>query len=128
MLKTAAALVALALLATPALAQGGGMGAMIMAQDANGDGAITRAEAEAARAAMFARLDANRDGSMQTSERPTGQMAQMVARADSNNDGVISRAEYMAQPYRLFDRLDGNNNGTLEASELAMLRAMGGGR
>lgn len=97
--------------------------------DANGDGAITRAEAQAARTAMFERLDINHDGRVTRAEREA--VAQQIAargggrvdRADANNDGAISEAEFMAQPYRGFDYLDRNNDEVLSADETAALRA-----
>lgn len=109
-------------------AQGGGgrMLDMLLAQDANHDGSITHAEAEAARAAVFAHIDANHDGNLSADERAA--MPMMGGRgggpgADANNDGVVSRAEFMAQPYRAFDNFDANHDNTLDASEIAALRA-----
>jgi Ca2+-binding EF-hand superfamily protein len=117
-------------LASPALAQQGGQIERLLQSDANGDGAISRAEAQDMRAGVFDRLDANSDGHISADERPAqGQQGQgmrggdMLARADSNSDGRISRSEYLSQPQRAFDRFDANENDLLEPSEIERLRA-----
>lgn len=131
----------------PALAQEGGPGgggmARLKAADANGDGAITRAEMTAARAAMFQRLDTNNDGFITDAERQAAAAAMPdrgkgkrpegasqrgggergMERLDTNNDGKISRAEFTSGPMPMFDRLDANKNGTIEASEIEAARA-----
>ena len=111
--------------ATPVWAQQGGGADRLMAMDANGDGAITRAEAVAARGAQFNRLDADDDGYLSQAERaaaPGG--GRLLSRVpDSDGDGRLSRAEMMAAPYRGFDRLDADGNGTLSAQEIETARA-----
>jgi Ca2+-binding EF-hand superfamily protein len=119
------------LMAAPAWAQGGGMAQRLAALDLNGDGAITRAEAERARAISFDRMDTDHDGYLSEAERNAGgegaqQMRQGMNGADANNDGRVSRAEAMAQPYRGFDRLDSNNDGVISAEEMQALRRFGG--
>jgi len=126
------AIVAAAVLAATtagALAQGPGGGLeRMMAADANRDGAITKAEARAARESAFARFDANSDGFIGADERAA--RAGKAGRGgrggggDTNGDGKVSKAEFMAAPYRGFDRFDANRNDTLEASELAAARAL----
>lgn len=97
--------------------------------DADGDGSVSRAEAERGRTLQFARLDTDRNGSISEAERSGGgRGGQALARADTDGDGAISRAEAMAAPYRLFDRLDADSNDTVSAEEIASARAqMGGG-
>ncbi|TCM16993.1 EF hand domain-containing protein [Novosphingobium sp. PhB165] len=67
--------------------------------DANGDGTVTRAEAQAAAEAAFARLDVNKDGKIDQADRDA-RRAQMreeqFKRLDTNGDGSISKAEFMA--------------------------------
>lgn len=97
--------------------------------DANHDGDITRAEAQAGRAALFRAMDRNADGLVSEAERDAARQAiasrgqQRVRDADSNHDGVISEAEFMNRPYRAFDMLDRNNDGVLSAAETAALRS-----
>jgi Ca2+-binding EF-hand superfamily protein len=102
-----------------------------MALDANGDGAITRAEARDGRQAMFDRMDTDRNGYLSESERAgaRGDRAtrQGLGDADSNNDGQVSRAEAMAAPYRGFDRLDANNDDVVSSQELEAVRTRLGG-
>jgi hypothetical protein len=100
-----------------------------MALDTNSDGAITRAEAEAGRVAVFARLDADGNGSLSEAERQNmrGPLSRGLANADANGDGQISRAEFMAQPYAGFERLDANHDNTVSAEEIEVLRARSGG-
>lgn len=124
-----AALVLLA--AAPAWAQGGGLAQRLAALDLNGDGAITRAETERARAISFERMDVDDDGYLSEAERNGSgdsdrRMRQGMNGADANNDGRVSRAEAMAQPYRGFDRLDSNNDGVISAEEMQALRRFGG--
>jgi len=117
------ALVCVVGFAAPASAQRANIGAAIAAMDLNGDGAITRAEAERARAAMFDRGDTNGDGFISRAERDAlaasnTSSGRVFDGADTNNDGAISRAELMSRPYRAFDRLDRNNDNVLSAQEL----------
>jgi Ca2+-binding EF-hand superfamily protein len=127
----ALALVCVIGFSAPALAQRPNVAAMLDAMDANGDGAITLAEAQEARAAMFDRADANGDDYISQSEVRAARAENPNAGrgfdgADTNNDGAISRAEFMSRPYRMFDRLDRNHDNVLSESELERVRAMGG--
>lgn len=118
------------LLATPAMAQQARGAQMLAAMDVNGDGQLTRAEAEAGRAAMFARLDADHDGYLSTSERAAlaqRPMGRGLANADADGDGRISQAEFMGQPYRGFNRLDANRDGVVSTAEMQALRSDGNG-
>ncbi|MEZ5961985.1 MAG: hypothetical protein R3C30_16410 [Hyphomonadaceae bacterium] len=122
-------LAAIACLAAPSAfaQQGAGAIAMMQAADSNGDGAITRAEAQAARGVMFERLDADHDGYISEAERTNanrqgGQARRGLEGTDTNHDGRISRAEMMNQPYRGFDRLDRNHDDVLSAEELEAAR------
>jgi hypothetical protein len=121
----------LALAVSPASAQQGAGSERLRAMDANGDGAITRAEAQAVRETMFARLDADRDNYLNATERAAGRggARQGLEGADADDDGRVSRAELLAQPYRAFDRFDRNSDNVLSAEELAAVAALwrGGG-
>ena len=99
--------------------------------DANGDGNITWQEMLDARSAMFARLDRNGDGFIDSSDKP--RMGPMRARfeealaglqgADANGDGRISRSEMLNAPAPLFEMGDTDGDKVLSATELAALRA-----
>jgi hypothetical protein len=98
-----------------------------LAADVNRDGAITRAEAAGARAAMFERIDTNGDGYISPVERAAAiaaaQRRRGFQRVDADNDGRISRAEFTRQPLRLFDHFDADNNGVLSGSEIDAMRS-----
>ena len=83
-----------ALIAVPVLAAPGGDRNM---GDANKDGVLTRAEAEAHAKAMFVQLDVNKDGKLDQADRAARhaeKRAQMFDRLDANKDGSISKAEW----------------------------------
>lgn len=145
-MKTLLIAALLGAVAMPALAQTGpvpgGAGHMNRA-DADGDGVITRAEAQAMADARFDRLDTNHDGRITADEMPTrgpgggapgmaspppggpemaGRMgrgvgAGMLRRADANGDGVITRDEFRAAEARRFDMMDANHDGKIDAAE-----------
>ncbi|MCB2048610.1 MAG: EF-hand domain-containing protein [Novosphingobium sp.] len=86
-----------------ALAAGGAVYAQnhggAMMGDADGNGVITRAEAQAGAAAMFARMDANKDGALTEADREARmaeRKAEMFAMMDTDKNGQISREEFMA--------------------------------
>ena len=83
-----------ALIAVPVLAAPGGDRNM---GDANKDGVLTRAEAEAHAKAMFVKLDVNKDGKLDQADRAARhaeKRAQMFDRLDASKDGSISKAEW----------------------------------
>ena len=106
--------------------------------DQNGDRALQFTEIQAARASLFDRLDANRNGVLDNGEaqaalqraREGGRLQMATAegletqarRMDANGDGRITRAEF-AQfiPDRL-QRADANGDRSLSLSELRSLR------
>ncbi|MDQ0142722.1 EF-hand domain-containing protein [Cupriavidus necator] len=108
---------------------GGGM--WMKAIDTDGDGAISKAEADA----WFNKLDTNRDGKIDKAEmdahRKTA-MAEHHARmqaafdekfkaADKNGDGALTKAEANAGMPGLakrFDQLDANRDGKLTRDEI----------
>ena len=111
--------------------------------DANGDGAVTQAEADTALQARregrggkrFERLDSNKDGSVSRSEFDTakegtarphrggirlhaGFSGRMFGRADANKDGRVTLQEATAMATAHFDSADSNRDGTLSADEM----------
>jgi hypothetical protein len=113
------------------------------AMDADGDGKVTREEAEAYRAARFAAADANGDGVLDRDElvaaarvRMEARMAErarkaaevavgrMMARHDTDGDGRLSAEEQAAEmPMRMFDRLDRDNDGAISLEEAQAARS-----
>lgn len=70
-----------------------------MKRDADGNGVITRAEAQSRATAMFARMDANKDGKLDASDRALNREAMKTRRfeqLDTDRNGQISKAEFMA--------------------------------
>jgi len=81
-----------ALLAVPVLAAPGGPKG-----DADGNGTLTRSEAQSHAAEKFAKMDANKDGKLDASDRAakrTAMQAKMFDGLDANKDGSISKAEW----------------------------------
>jgi len=96
--------------------------------DADGDGAITRAELEAAPAARFAAADANGDGRATVDEIAAmlradadARAARMLATRDADGDGALS-ADEMAprradRADRMFSRMDADGDGRVTRAE-----------
>ena len=83
-----------ALIAVPVLAAPGGDRHM---GDADGNGVLTRAEAQASATQMFARMDANKDGKIDATDRAAQRaerQAKMFASLDADGNGSISKAEW----------------------------------
>lgn len=108
---------------------GGGM--WMKAIDTDGDGAISKAEADA----WFNKLDTNRDGKIDKAEMDAHRKATMAERharmqaafdekfkaADKNGDGALTKAEANAGLPHLakrFDQLDANRDGKLTRDEI----------
>lgn len=133
-LTTLCALLAvLAAFALPASADPNGTaGSIILNADANGDGAVTRAEFLSRRSAMFATLDTDHSGGLNQMEftaflgekgsRLAGKAFQQI---DTDSNGTISQAEWDASPARAFDRADKNDDGVLDAAEINAIRKRG---
>ncbi len=98
--------------------------------DANGDGAIDRSEAAAHPKLVenFDRLDQNKDGRIDASERPQrqgkgggkGQKGERMAKLDTNGDGRFSRDELAGRERALqnFSAIDANRDGFLTREEM----------
>lgn len=81
------ALAALALAAIPAA---------LLAQPAPGpQTSMTKADAQARAAEMFARMDVNKDGKLDEADRAARQ-GEMFARLDTDKDGKLSQQEFTA--------------------------------
>jgi Ca2+-binding EF-hand superfamily protein len=102
--------------------------------DANGDGAIDRAEARQAMprlAEKFEQLDGNRDGKLTMAEVEQTLQSRWAS-ADANHDSYIDKAEAqraaMPRLEQAFDRLDANGDGLLSQEELHEVAARFSGR
>jgi Ca2+-binding EF-hand superfamily protein len=102
-------------------------GALIAAADADGDGAVTRAEFIAERARAFALIDRDGDRYLARDELlavappnvPRSLVPALISRIDGDGDGRLSSHEFNAAPTPVFDRLDGDGDGVLDSSEIA---------
>jgi len=118
----AAAVIGVTAAAAPASAKRGFR--MFNQADTNKDGSVSKAEYDAARGALFARMDANGDGTIETSELRAWIRA-MPARIrdarfkslDANGDGKITADEFVARRKAMFDRIDGNGDGAVDKAE-----------
>ncbi len=131
-------LASLAPAATPATGVDSRLAAQFRKADADGDGMLSRAEAERAAprwADQFDAIDADRDGRISPEEirawRSVGKdrrkasasskFDQLFDRADADRDGALSRAEARAGLPRVaktFDRIDRNGDGRLTREEM----------
>lgn len=116
-------------LAAPASAQSSDqIRQMLERADANGDGNITRAEFDQARAQTFARLDRNDDGYVDSSDRPRlfrdrfDQGYRMLSSLDTNGDRRVSRTELAKADAPAFVAGDANGDKVLSRKEIAALR------
>lgn len=71
-------------------------------------GPQTLAQAQTKAAAMFERMDANKDGKLDAADR-AARRAQHFAKLDANKDGAISRAEFDAGHAARGDRMQGDH-------------------
>ena len=119
-----------ALAVSPAMARPGGERPNA---DANGDGVVTRAEVEADVAKRFVRMDVNKDGKLDASDREAAMKAREAKRAergkrgdrgerkmgrlDANGDGAVSADEMKKAALARFERADADKDGKLTAAE-----------
>ena len=88
-----------------------------LSSDMNGDGIVTLAEHEEVAESRFSRMDANRDGTIDTAEQK--RVSQFlggrnpIGPADLNRDGSVSKSEFKAAVSFLFSRADLNKYGRL---------------
>lgn len=92
--------------------------------DANGDGTVTRLEADEFVAKEQSGADANGDGAVSFEEAKAHRQAKREQRArdrymrlDADGDGAVSVAEFQAPAARMFARLDKNGDGAISEDE-----------
>jgi Ca2+-binding EF-hand superfamily protein len=97
--------------------------------DADHDGALSRQELTAFRAAEFDRLDRNRDGVVTRDELPRMARRLAVRRMQTSgglgldSPGGVTRQAFMARTDAVFDRLDADHDGRVTRGEVAAARA-----
>lgn len=109
--------------------------------DTNGDGVIDRSEAAAnpRMAEHFERMDKNKDGRIDASERPQrrvggadgkGRRGAALAAMDKNGDGRFTRDELAGRERLLqnFAAIDSNRDGALTREEMQAYRQQHGGK
>lgn len=109
--------------------------------DADHDGKVTLAEFRASAAKrqdhMFARLDANKDGRIVPAEAdavhrkaesagPAGRSGKLM-RLDADKDGAVTRTEMAVMTDRRFQMADANKDGWLSPEELRTMKPRRGG-
>jgi Ca2+-binding EF-hand superfamily protein len=120
----------------------GGPGAMLAMADEDGDGVVTRAEFTAMTTKHFEQVDADHDGKVTHAEaeaarkvmtaamggrmkgRMEGAVGERLRSADKNGDGAISAEEAKAMPMLAehFAVLDTNHDGMLTRAEMKAAR------
>lgn len=86
--------------------------------DANNDGELTLEEMTARQAAMIEEADADGNGAVSKAEMRAFRDAKRAERnPDKNDDGVIDRTEFINAAQDRFDRLDADGDGLLSEDE-----------
>jgi Ca2+-binding EF-hand superfamily protein len=95
-----------------------GRAASFAAIDADHDGTLDLDEIKKAAGDLFDELDADHDGTLTRSELRWRRLgARAFAAADTDKDGTLSKAEYLALVERLFKAADVDHDGTLSPAE-----------
>ena len=100
--------------------------------DANGDGTITRVEAQAALRAQFSGLDRDANGVVTRDERRADRRDRRFERMDANRDGVVTYDEMQRaatqRTRKRFDALDANRDGVVTREEADLAKKRRGAR
>lgn len=129
----ASSLLAAVVLTAPALAEEGAGPSRFhqflwQQLDTDGDGAISREESDARRAALFKQADVDGDGKLNFSELQTynelRRQARKLARfkaMDTNGDGVISEDELAQLSDRFWARIDADGDDRITPDEMRQM-------
>ena len=86
--------------------------------DTDNDGTVDLAEAKKAAAALFDKLERDKDGTLDKRELKGRLSAKELAGADPDHDGTLTKEEYLAVVEQRFRAADPDGDGTLDAKEL----------
>jgi Ca2+-binding EF-hand superfamily protein len=92
--------------------------ALMKTLDPDGDGTVDLAEAKAAGAAMFKKLNTDDDDTLSMKELGDRVSADEFKAADPDGDGTLDEAEYADLVETLFKAADPDDDGTLDEAEL----------
>jgi Ca2+-binding EF-hand superfamily protein len=81
--------------------------------DLDNDGTVDLAEAKKAGAAMFDKLDVDKDGTLSRKELHGRLSGKEVAAFDGDRDGTLTKEEYLAAVEARFKAADANHDGKL---------------
>jgi Ca2+-binding EF-hand superfamily protein len=86
--------------------------------DADNDGTLDLTEVKKAASALFAKLDRDREGTVDRRELAGRLSARELASADPDHDRTLTLDEYLAVVEQRFKAADSDKDGTLDAKEL----------
>jgi len=86
--------------------------------DTDNDGTLDLAEVKKAASALFAKLERDRDGTLDKRELAGRLSAKELAAADPDRDGTLTLDEYLAVVEQRFNAANPDKDGTLDAKEL----------
>jgi len=112
------ALGAMALVAMPASAKVKIDTALMKVLDPDNDGTVDLAEAKAAGADTFKKLDADNSGKLDAKKLAGRVKAKELKKADPDNDGTLDQSEYEALVEKRFIEANRRHDGTLKKGEL----------
>ncbi len=114
-LNPVAAVAALFLIGTPALAQDAPLTeAHLAAIDIDGDGSVSKTEYRIFMSDVFLLLDTDYDGRLSQADLADVISADQFAATDADGDGAVTWAEFDAQTLVDFDAADQDGNGSLD--------------
>jgi len=86
--------------------------------DSDHDGTVDLNEAKTAAAALFDRLDRDRNGTLDGRELKGHLSAKELAAEDGDHDGTLTKDEYLAAVEKRFKAANRDSDDTLDAKEL----------
>lgn len=95
-----------------------GQGSPLKTIDTDNDGTIDLAETKKVASALFAKLEHDRDGTLDKRELRGRLNARGLSAADPDHDGTLTEVEYLAAVEQRFNVADPDKDGTLDAKEL----------